>query len=76
MYVDIYRKPLKQISDENENSLIYKAYSQSVQPLFIHDQWCYNNIVYLKDKMDIFISIKGSPNRSNLEQISFKRDTV
>lgn len=76
MYVDIYRKPLKQISDENENSLIYKAYSQSVQPLFIHDQWCYNNIVYLKDKMDITASIKGSPNRNNLEQISFKRDTV
>ena len=25
MYVDIYRKPLKQISDENENSLIYKT---------------------------------------------------
>ena len=75
MYVDIYRKPLKQISDENENSLIYKAYSQ-VQPLFIHDQWCYNNIFYLKDKMDIPDSIKGSPNRSNLEEISFKRDTV
>ena len=76
MYVDIYRKPLKQISDENENSLIYKACSQLVQPLFIHDQWCYNNIFYLKDKMDIPDSIKGSPNRSNLEQISFKRDTV
>lgn len=76
MYVDIYKKPLKQISDENENSLIDKAYIQSVQPLFIHDQWCYNNIVYLKDKMDITASIKGSPNRNNLEQISFKRDTV
>lgn len=74
MYIDICRKPLKQISDENENSLIYKA--TYIQPLFIHDQWCYNNIVCLKDKMDIFISIKGSPNRSNLEQISFKRDTV
>lgn len=77
MYIDVYAKKLNQINGENNISIVYRACYPLIQPLFIQDQWCFNNILCLKEKADISGNIKKiSSNHSTLKQKSFVRDTV
>lgn len=77
MYIDVYTKKLNQINDKNNISFADKACYPLIQPLFIRNQWCFNNILCLKEKTDISDNIKKiSSNHSTLKQKSFVRDTV
>lgn len=77
MYVDINKRNLEELIEENPKTIVYKACESAVQPLFVLDQWCFNKVYTLQDRVDIFQNIKAiSSDNSTLKQRSFVRDTV
>lgn len=77
MYVDICKRNLGELIEENSKNIVYKACESAIQPLLVYDQWCFNKIYNLQDRVDIFQNIRTiSSDNSTLKQRSFVRDTV
>lgn len=78
MYIDICKRNLGELIEENPKTIVYKACESAIQPLFVLDQWCFNKVYNLQDRVDIFQDIKTiSSDNNTLKQRSFvARDTV
>lgn len=78
MYIDICKRNLGELIEENPKTIVDKACESTIQPLLVYDQWCFNNVYNLQDRVDIFQDIKTiSSDNNTLKQRSFvARDTV